>query len=245
MSTPKRLLETILISVAFLLVLILVLFVTEKLNLSKLEPIHVFVALVPFIILLVMSGRLKEIGGPSGITLSLRDEVQKPISPETARDELIVDPEITMEKGAIPDIQEQVAQNPPTTLSLRIRQSGRYSELAIRHYVEELERQPVFRNVLFVDAQSRFQGLMPAQAFRALLQGREVVPLLENGEILELPGVVTGFVPVGSTNQQALVEMDRIDTNTLAVVNQREEFVGVITQEEIVRKVLTKVMREA
>lgn len=38
---------------------------------------------------------------------------------------------------------------------------------------------------------------------------------------------------------------NRVDTNTLAVVNQREGFVGVITQEEIVRKVLTKVMREA
>ena len=245
MSTSKRILQTVFISLAFLLVLVLVLFVTERLNLGKIEPIHVFVALVPFIILLVMSGRLKEIGGPGGIALSLRDEVQKPISPEAAGDELVVDPEITMEKGAIPAIQEQVAQNPPTTLSLRVGRLGFYSELAIRHYIEELDKHPVFRNVLFVDAESRFQGLMPAQAFRALLQEREVVPLLEDGKILELPGVVTALIPVGSTNQQALAEMDRVDTNTLAVVNQREGFVGVITQEEIVRKVLTKVMREA
>jgi hypothetical protein len=245
MSTSKRILQTIGISVAFLCVLVLVLFVTENLNLGKLEAIHVFVALVPFIILLVMSGRLKEIGGPGGIALSLRDEVQKPVSPEAAGDKLVVDPEITLEKGAIPAIHEQIAQNPPTTLSLRIHRPGYYSEFAIQQYIEQLEEYPVFHNVLFVDTEGRFQGLMPAHAFKALLQERDVVPLLEDGRILELPKVVTAFVPVGSTNQQALAEMDRVDANTLAVVDQREEFVGIITQDEIVRKVLTKVMREA
>jgi CBS domain-containing protein len=56
--------------------------------------------------------------------------------------------------------------------------------------------------------------------------------------------VVTASVVVGATNQQALSEMDRLDTNTLAVVNRHEEYVGVITQDEIVRKVLARVLRE-
>jgi hypothetical protein len=150
-----------------------------------------------------------------------------------------------MEKGSIPAIQEQVAQNPPAALSLRVYRPGYYSEFVIQQFIEQLEKYPGFRNVLLVDAEGKFQSLMPAQAFKALLQEREVVPLLEDGRVLELPEVITAFFSVGSTNQQALVEMDGVDTNTLAVVNQREEFVGVITQDEIVRKVLTKVMWEA
>jgi len=245
MSSFSRIAQTIAISIAFLFVLSLVLFISSTSTyFAELEPIHVFVALVPFIVLLMVSGRLKEIAGPGGISLSMHDAVQKPILPQAGGMKLEIDPEITMEKGAIPAIQERIAENPPTTLSLQVHRQGYYSEFAIRHYIEELERYPDFRNVLFIDADGKFRGLIRAEDFRNVLSEHDVVPLLENGRILEHPAVIAASVPIGVTNQQALSEMDRLDKNALAVVNHRGEFVGVVTQEEIVRKVLTKVLRE-
>jgi hypothetical protein len=157
------------ISVAFLAMLALIVFITSiSTDFAKLEPIHVFVALVPFIVLLVVSGRLGEVTAPGGISFKMRDEVRKPVLPEATGMELEVDPAITMEKGAIPAIQDRIAQNPPTALSLKVQWSGYYSEFAIRQYLEELRQYPGFRNILFTDKEGRFKGLMRAQRISRL-----------------------------------------------------------------------------
>jgi hypothetical protein len=246
MSAPKRILQAIAISVAFLLVLAFILFITSSTSyFSELEAIHVFVALVPFIVLLMVSGRLTEIGGPGGISLSMRDEVRKPISPELSKMKLEVDPEITMDKGSRVDLEQQIARNPPTTLSFQIGRTGCYNESAIQHYIDEVHGHPNFRNILLTDREGRFNGLLRVEDFRMLLREGDVVAQLESGRVLEDSRVITASIPIDSTNQQALGEMERLHSNTLAVVDRHEGFVGVISQEGIVRKVLARVLREA
>lgn len=246
MSGFKRVLQTIAVSVAFLLVLALVLYIASSSSyFAELEPIYVFVALVPFVVLLITSGRLKEIRGPGGIALSMRDEAQKPISPELSKTKLEVDPDITMDKGRLDLLQERIAQNPPTALSFQVGKKGYYRESAIWEYIQELEGYPGFRNILLIDGDGKFKGFMRVEDFKVLMRGDDIVAQLESGRIQQYPRVVTASIPLGATNQQALSEMERLDTNVLAVVDRHEKFVGVITQEEIVRKILSKALREA
>lgn len=72
MSNLKVIAHTILLSMVFFLLLIIVstsgLF--AKAPGLKFDATHLFVALVPFIILLIISGKLKEIRGPGGIELT-------------------------------------------------------------------------------------------------------------------------------------------------------------------------------
>jgi hypothetical protein len=240
MSTWKIVLKTIVISLVFLAIL----YFLGKTNV-QLEPVHVFIALIPFIILLVVSGKLKEIKGPGGLALSLRDEVKKPVSPEQREMKLELDPAIVMHKGSEGELERQITKDPPTTLSFRINRKGYYGEWAIDKYIHELEKLPCFRNVLFANEEGRFKGLMKLNDFKSFLHEHKIVEELESGKILEDSRVIKDSVQIGSTNQLTLSEMERVGKNILAVVDQHDKFLGTITQEEIVRKVLTKVLREA
>ena len=105
---------------------------------------HLFLALVPFIILLIVSGKLKEIRGPGGISLSLKDEAERTISPEYEDTPIQVEPEIMQAKGGMDSLRRMITENPPTTLSFQVGMPGYYSQSAILEYIRELQQNPEF-----------------------------------------------------------------------------------------------------
>ena len=247
MSTRKLIIQTVVISLMFFLILFIISsenFFTNQFR-FKLEPLQVFIALIPLIIWLIVSGKLKEIRGPGGIGLSMRDEVKKPVSPELTEMALEVDPAIVKEKGGIDKLRNRIAQSPPTTLSFEVGKENYYGQWAIEEYIRELEKHPDFRVILFTDADGKFKGCMKVSDYKTLLQTGNIVQKLESGQILKDHRVIRNSVQITSTNKQALSEMDRVNVNMLPVVDHEGKFIGVVTQEEIVRKILTKVLREA
>lgn len=67
--------QAILLSLAFFLLLLLIVIGSNQLlpeGKFKIENIHIFISLIPFFILLILSDKLKEIKGPGGIGLSMR-----------------------------------------------------------------------------------------------------------------------------------------------------------------------------
>jgi Mg/Co/Ni transporter MgtE len=66
---------------------------------------------------------------------------------------------------------------------------------------------------------------------------------LESGVILTRDGVITASVSSESTNRETLRKMDQRNLSELAVVDSANQFVGVITQDEIVRKLLSSAVR--
>jgi hypothetical protein len=245
MSTFKTILQTIIISSVFLLVLYII--STGNYFIGnvpfELDPAHVFVALIPFIILLIVSGHLKEIRGPGGLSILMRDEVRKPVSLELSEMELDVKADNVMPKAGLEDLR--TAQNPPNTLSFQIGKKDFYGQWAIQEYIQVFDQYASFRNILFIDEHGAFKGFMSVSDFRVLLQGGDIVRKIESGQILEDPRVIKTSIQRDSTNQLALREMERVGKNMLAVVDRHEKFVCVKTQEEVVRKILTKVLREA
>lgn len=246
MSNWKTIWQTILISLLFFFVLWLISsdrFFGQRLG-FELEPLHFGIALIPFIILLILSGKLKEIRGPGGWVLSLRDEVQKTMSPDIVEKEpLQVDPAIVQQKG--PPISEVLAQKRPSVLGFTIGKKHFYWHDAIIQYIEALAVLPGFRFILFTDEPGKFVGGMKVADFIAILAMGDIVPKLENGDILNDPRVIKNTIQVNATNKQALNEMEKASVNILSVVDQEGEFIGVVTQEELVRKILSKVLQEA
>ena len=196
----KQISQAIVLSLVFLLILLGIAYVNYLIGEVpfRFAPEHVFVALVPFLILLIVSGQLKEIRGPGGIALSMRDEVRRPVSPDVKEMQIEIDPEIVMPKGPVYDLAERIAQNPPTTLSLQVGRPFFYTKEALQQYLEELERYPVFRNVVFVDELGKPRGLMRASDFKMVLQDQDLVSRLEQGNVLNDQRVSTGFVDEGS-----------------------------------------------
>lgn len=247
MSTFKAIRQTVFISMMFFLILFILSsenFFANQLR-FKLETLRVFLALIPFVIWLIVSGKLKEIRGPGGIGLSMRDEVQKPVSPELIEMPLEVDPAIVQQKVGIDGLRDRIAWNPPSTLSFEAGKKNYYKEGMIKRYIWELERHRVFRFILFNDADGKLKGCMKVSDFKTVLQTGNIVQNLESGQILKDPRVIRNSAQLTSTNKQALKEMDKANSSMLPVVDREGKFIGIVTQEEIVRKILTRVLREA
>lgn len=244
----KTIIQTIVISMTFFLLLYLVTYVgelTPEKSGIKFEPIHVFIALVPFIVLLIASGKLKEVKGPGGITLSMRDEAQKIISLEFEDNTLDIDPEIIQAKGGIESLRTTMTENPPTTLSFVVGKKNFYGQWAIEEYIRHLKSNPNFRYILFTDENAHFKGYMNVDDYSKILERENgIVPAIENGTILNEQGVKRESIETNLTNREVLDLMERKNINELAVVDQSGRFIGTITQEQIVRKVLSKIIRE-
>lgn len=249
MATRQVITQTVIISLVFFLTL----FIVSRGNLLssqlgfKLEPVHVFIALIPFIILLIVSGKLKEIRGPGGIGLSMRDEIQKPVSSEIIEStSLEVDSAYVMQKGSsIRDKRNEIAENPPQVLSFKIGVENIYANRVISEYIDVLEPFPEFRFILFNDKNGKFMGCMKFSDFKVVLRTGDILQMIESGQILNTPRVIRNSIQTTSTTRQALNEMERLKSNILPVVDHEQKFIGMVTQEELVRKILIKVLREA
>lgn len=250
MDTLKVIIQTILISLIFFSILFIVssddFFANQPEN--KIEPIHIFIAFIPFTILLLVSGKLKEISGPGGIGLTMRDEVQKPVFLELITPLEIEQDIVEEKKRNVPPqgelnapFQYKISKNPPTTLSFEILKRNFYEKNAINRYIEELRKHPNFKFILFTDSEGKFKGHMKVGDFMEI---NNIVQEIERGVILKNSKVIKNFIKITSTNKQALYEMDKMSTNILPVVNCERKYIGIVTQEELVRKILTKVLRE-
>lgn len=246
MSMIKNIGLTVLISAIFIGTLLLVLNFFPPAGNSNIEVIHLFIALFPLLVLLILSGKLAGITGPGGIGLTFKEEARKQISPELSKAKIEVQPENEITKGSVRKVQVDFGDSPPTTLTFVANGGYFYSNDDIKEYLEKLGKFSAFKHILFTDIGGEFQGFMPAEAFKDLIDKDEIniANEISSGAILKHPKTNTGSVRIDSSNQQALNEMDRLDRNMLAVVDRHERFVGVVYQDEIVRKVLANIMRQ-
>lgn len=209
------------------------------------EAIYVAIALAPFVFYLFVGDKLKQFKG-GGIELTLRDEAAKEVEAVTDDAAIEFTPASANEKAGYGALEHMLATEPPTTLAFVVGHPNRYARSAIQTYIDALTTTPQFRHVLFKDTTERFLGYMPASVFRQLLDADdEIVDRIESGTILQHGAVIRGSVARTATNRQALHRMDALNVSELAVLDDAERFVGTITQDEIVRKILANVIRAA
>jgi len=239
--------QTAAVSAIFFVVLYLVSYVGSMAPASggiKVEPIYVFIALVPFIILLIASGKLKEVKGPGGISLLMKDEAEREISLDVEDNALEIDPQIVHAKGGFRSLSQMIMDKPPTTLSFVLERSSYYGQSAIEEYLNRLRKLSEFRHILFVSSEGKFRAYMKVADFASIVEGGGVVEKLESASILQHKKTHEVSIGTNSSNREALSAMEKADVNELAVVDRSGRFVGLINQEQIVRKVLSKIVRE-
>lgn len=249
----RYIVETVVISVVFYLVLFGLLVLTDV-NAPTLEL--VFIALVPFIVLLVASGRIQELRF-GDLSMKFQQAVQGGISPDITSEPFEVEQADVEVKGG-PDKIERMIEGKRSSLAFRI--GSWYSTDLIRRYLRRnLRENPEFRYVLFNERDGRFRGFMNAADFVAYVwlragddgggqgtgdDGDPVVTAIRDGEILEEETVIKTRIQVGSTLGEAMRKLDATDSDTLAVVDTDDEFVGVLSSENVTSQVLGRLMSD-
>jgi hypothetical protein len=107
---------------------------------------------------------------------------------------------------------------------------------------------PKFRFVVFL-AGDRVLGFMPAQRFEQLLRdpkGHEFVAAVNAGragEILRADGMLRPNCVDDVTTRQVLAELEKLDLDSLVVVDREGRFRGVIEREQVVCQMMLALVR--
>jgi CBS domain-containing protein len=204
----------------------------------------VFIALVPFIILLIASGKLKEVKGPGGIALLMKDEAEKEISLDVEDNALEFNPEIVHAKGGLQSLRQMINEKPPTAISFVLEGSNYYGQNAIEEYLNKLQKLSEFKHIIFVSKEGKFSGYTEVTDFTRIVEEGGVVEKIENASIMHHKNIHKEFIRINISNREALSAMEKADVNELAVVDGSGKFIGIINQDQIVRKILSKVVRK-
>lgn len=250
MSDFKKIAQTALFSLVFFLILLIFstnIFFTNQTG-FKIESTHVFIALAPLAIWLIVSGKLDEIRGPGGIKPLIRDEVQKPIPAELVDKPLDVVPDYVREKTNEKRLGRQVNQDlaagkPPAALSFRVGKKGYYKDDVTGLAISIMGRSPKFQFIIFNDEKGKFKGFMEKDIFKYMISPK-IIEMIESSQILENPNVIKDYIKKTSTNRKALDKMEKANTNMLGIVDEDNKLIQIITRDEILKKILTRAILE-
>jgi len=243
MASTRQYVETATMTVVFFGVVFLLVVVQQQFGGdvgAVFQPSVVALGLVPIVFYLIATGQLQRFSG-AGFELVLRRQAERALDGVGDEEIELVEEAIEM-KERLADLYEMDEQNRPTTLAFEIGREGFYEAWAISEYLDVLS--DGLNYVLFVDDAGQFEGYTYVSEFESLLADEDVVREIETGDVLARPAVHTAAIPHESSNRAALQEMDRLGVDEVAVLNPNDRFVGVVTQDELVRKLLTEAIRE-
>lgn len=204
-------------------------------------PSYIALGLVPVVLYLVATDQLQQFSG-AGFEVVLRRQANRALTGLGDAEIEPVEQEVTM-KERLDELYSMDEEERPTVLAFDIGREGFYEPWAIEEYLNVLSE--TLRYVLFVDGANTFRGHVHVGDFERVLEGSDdLVAEIESGEILTRPAVNTASIPQDSSKRAALQEMDRLRVNELAVLDPNGRFVGVVTQEEIVRNLLSEAIQE-
>lgn len=244
MANKHQYVETALMT-AIVLVIVLALVVLQLQfdtpSRTLIQPSFIALGLIPVVFYLIATDRLQQFRG-AGFEVVLRRQAYRALGGVGDAEIEPVEEDIKM-KERLTELREMDEEERPTVLAFEIGREGFYEEWAIYEYLDVLSEN--LKYVLFVDEAGQFEGYTHLDDFEALLQSSDdLIDDVETGDVLGEPAVNTAAVPQDSSNKAALQEMDRRRVDEVAVLSPNDRFVGVVTQDELVRKLLTEAIQE-
>lgn len=208
------------------------------------EAILVALLIIPLVVYAVASGRLEEIRG-GGIEARFARVATATVSPDSTQ--LPVDAMYGVEKAnprELPAVLDRLAdETAPIGLTI-VLGKDRYTRDALRKYLIALGQLPLFKFVVFVDLEGRFEAYMPHWLLSRLLEGPRaaafVTALNEGriGTIRRYPGVVRHAITTKHTNEHALREMEQQGLEAIVVVDEERRVVGIVERERVLSTML-------
>ncbi len=202
----------------------------------------IFLSLIPFIVYLVVSGRISELKA-GGFEVKLREAVgekvqyeQQPVKYEEA---------LYLPKGGydvLDRLMEQASKGHPTTLGLIVRESYIYEFM--EKYLKDLSKTEQAKYVVFSDKNHIFQGFAPLSLL-AQTSIDSIINIVGRGDLENIPGLRRDFVQDAVSNKEALNIMESRKIPDAAVVDASGKFRGFTNKNiimlSIVENLLTKI----
>lgn len=234
---------TIYVTVAVIALYFIVSFVGKSLlNLEITDSSAIFLSMIPFVVYLVMSGRIREFRG-GGFEIKFKEAFEKEVLFEHQPIEFdVYQPIMKGYLGDLPRIISQIAEKPSKTLALR--QKERYDPTVLGKYLEELTKLESFKYVVFVDERGRFEGFISARSLLAILKG-DIVDRIARGELDGIPGFRKNFIQDAVSNREALKILDKENLTDIAVIDTNGKFLGFASRETITVGVVKSLLGSA
>lgn len=230
---------------AILIVVALVLLRSYTGGKSEVTIADAAIALVPIIFVLFATGKIDKLGiGPSGITVEsaivnaadadVLDQVE--VLDQVAE----TDEVLAVAKGGLDSIPKFLRQG---VQALTFRVGGNYVDEIIESYFRQLTQSPRFQYFIVLEpSKDRFFGIMDARQLLALIDQKVLkwsdLEKLIKDKPLEL-SELDGFIRLDSavqetvTKREALMRLEETGLEWLPVVNEKNQFVGVINRSKV------------
>lgn len=248
LSPERKEIKAIGISLLFLVFGFLVIWLIKAVANIEGDAIFVALLLIPVIVYMVISGKLKELKGPGGLEAKFTEAASESIKAPSETVEPSIDDMQIIQKGGVRLLQEQlqeVNEAKPIVMTMELGRRGYYLPEAVLEYIQNLSQFRNFKFVVFLDEEKRFLAYMQSWAFRGLLSmpelGYEFVNVINEGRLENLfryPGVVRETISTDSTNAEALSEMLKQNLEALVVIDENRNLKGVVEREQVLSRMM-------
>jgi hypothetical protein len=223
--------------------------------LGNVDPEIVFVALVPLLIVLLISGKLlvNEIQTPAGLKIlfsqPLRESKSLKINAKRVNDAIVEADEFNSPND---EIRKRIFDENTHVLSFEVQKKEPYAEEVIEACMDAIVNDPsmTIRYLQFTDKRDRFEGML--RISDCLHNGIVLSAMspddvnwsglasdINDGSVLDYPGTVTEdiSIPAHSSAKSALLAMKEHDRNWLPVLSGGRLF-GVVSEDPLLRDVI-------
>jgi CBS domain-containing protein len=229
--------------------------------LGNVDPEIVFVALVPLLIVLLISGKLlvNEIQTPAGLKIlfsqPLRESKSLKINAKRVNDAIVEADEFNSPND---EIRKRIFDENTHVLSFEVQKKEPYAEEVIEACMDAIVTDPgmTIRYLQFTDRRDRFEGMLKISdcihngIVLSAIDSDEIswsilASDINDGSILEYPGTVLEeiSIPAHSSAKHALLKMKEYDRNWLPVLSGGRLF-GVVSEDQLLRDVILTWMEE-
>lgn len=210
----------------------------------------VVMALMPFLAYLVVSGKVTEFA-VGDVKVVLAQEASATtlasITPRQSVEDVIGEHAASFSKGSVAELRERILpqfrEKRFTAMRLDRHVGAYYAAEAIQRYLAEASRFDFFKYVLFSENDA-FKGWMKAGNMLALLETRGdlVAGWINNGawDQLAAEGMSTQSIAASNSALDALNKLNDENLDDIAVLDAKNDFLGILTREAIVSQVVAR-----
>ena len=244
--------DLILAVLMFAGVLVLLVFARAKTSRFEIKSPDIVLALIPIVLWMFLTGKISELGvGDLTIKSAILSASAAPVSPLiSAAEPLPIEAIEPFAKGGVQQIPRLIDRQ-AQALSFQIGHGG-YWGPAIEEYLQDLTEHPFLKHVIVLNDDGTLFGMADASELAQHLgediDAQEFADWLNfrnTAELARLPGFISAMDAVGSETprDEVLEKMERLEADTLPVLNEEGRFIGVVDRGRVTAAMLVEIAR--
>jgi hypothetical protein len=200
--------------------------------------------IVPALLYVVLRGDLAELKGPGGWVASFVRVARTEVS--ATGNTLVTSEDVQIiEKKTFEELATQAPRlksDQPVLMTMAL--ANAYTAADVLGYLETLSRFPRFRLVALVDGSGKFLGCMSPPELTGIMRsalGPSFLEAIKDGDMQEVfryPGTLREVMLTTETNTEALSRMTSLKLDSVAIVDERHQLLGVVEREQLVSKLI-------